>query len=94
MPLTTCANGITNSERPAFEQHTVTRDVAIPIVEGDADFNYGWHCIPQRPSPRPDDDLWSSWEIVDAGSDHKTTWRRYRRFRFLKNWLAGVAEVR
>jgi hypothetical protein len=92
---TTYASGIANSKRPPknFVEHTVTRDAAVPVVEGDADFNFGWHCIPQRPPPRADDDLWSPWEIIDASSDHKTVWRRYRRFRFLSNWLSTFSEA-
>jgi hypothetical protein len=94
MPLTTCANGITNSERPAFEQHTVTRDAQIPIFEGDTNFDHGWHCVPQRPKPRPDDDMWSPWEPCNCcNRDYKSGWKRYRRFRFLKGWLSTVAEV-
>jgi hypothetical protein len=50
-----------------------TRDVRVPIVENDDEFDYGWHSIPVRPAT--DDDDWDAWEIFDNSKDYKTEWR-------------------
>jgi hypothetical protein len=48
-----------------------TRDLKVPIVEGDTEFKYGWKCIPQQPATAS-----SFWEAVDTSKDYKTGWRR------------------
>jgi hypothetical protein len=61
-------------------QEYITRDVKVPIYEGDDEFNYGWRCIPVQPPPRADDELWGEREIDRSkDSDRKTYWRRVRR---------------
>ena len=41
-------------------EHRYTRDVRIPLVAEDEDWNYGWRCIPLPPA------LDEGWEIVDT----------------------------
>jgi hypothetical protein len=40
-----------NAQRRLVVEHRYTRDVRVPIVEDDGDFDYGWQCIPVRPAP-------------------------------------------
>jgi hypothetical protein len=55
---------------PDFE-YRFTRDVRVPLVDGDEDMSMGWQNIPIRPT------LEQGWEIVaDYDSDKKTLWRR------------------
>jgi hypothetical protein len=46
-----------------------TRDIRIPVVEGDDELLCGWTCIP---TPPPGD----GWVICDLSRERKTRWER------------------
>jgi hypothetical protein len=60
---------IINWHRVTIEKQ-YTRDLKVPCVEGDSEFNYGWSSVPQAPDP-PD-----GWEIFDQSKQYKTGWLR------------------
>lgn len=49
-----------------------TRDVQIPLVDGDDTFEFGFSCVPMR----TDND--ESWFIFDTSKDYKTGWMRIK----------------
>jgi hypothetical protein len=51
-------------------EYRYTRDVRVPLVDGDDDFDAGWQCIPVRPT----DD--GGWWVFDSSKDTKTGWMR------------------
>jgi hypothetical protein len=53
-------------------EYRVTRDLRIPLVDGDKDFSFGSQNLPLPASP---DDRWEVWEVT---RDKKTVWRRPR----------------
>jgi hypothetical protein len=55
-----------------------TRDVKVPLVDGDDDLDRGWRCIPVAPAPFDE-----TWEIFDNSKDYKTGWLRVK-------WEAGT----
>jgi hypothetical protein len=57
----------------------ITRDVRIPIVEDDDDFEHGWQGVPVRPDG--DDD----WQLAaEQPKDYKSIWVRW-------HWVEGSA---
>jgi hypothetical protein len=58
-------------------ERCATRDFRVPLYADDEDCSYGWQTLP--PAPRPDDNEWGAWEIVDDSSDKKTVWQRTAR---------------
>jgi hypothetical protein len=53
-------------------EYRATRDVRVPLVEGDDEFSCGWQNVSVTPTPD------ASWEVWDSSGDKKTVWRRLR----------------